>query len=135
MTKLAKVEQTRRKLQIFLLEHGDSYTSERLVRGAKNRFLFREDEDDTEVYESLVRFAKFHGIKLHTKLVDVDNTKEVTSYIEGTDDDGNSTLIRLENDVELKNKSSFLQTLLEQRDIVSMKLLKINNLISIYENN
>ena len=128
------LDEKRDKLQAFLLKYSH-YSEAQFVRGAKNRGLYSDSEDDNDVYSSIVRFSEFHNIKIHTPPLIKEIPVTETEYIEGTDEDGNSILKKLNPDVELQNKHSFIKLLEQQRDVLSTKLLKINNLIKIYEDN
>lgn len=121
----------REKIKSFLLTCSH-YNKSRLIQGAKNRALFSYSEDDNEVYESLKRFAKHHKIPIEQERVEVKKEPEVV-YIEEIDEDGNSSLKKLDSDENLKSTDIFLKELENQRDILSKKLLKINSLINLYK--
>lgn len=124
-------DERRDKIKMFLLEC-NHYDKARLIQGAKNRNLYDIHIDNEEIYSALERFAKFHRIELHVdvpKIVAARTNENL--FIEETDDEGNTTLKKIGNE-EIKNSDEFLKVLEKERDILSKKLLKINNLIQIY---
>lgn len=130
---LTNQEIRRDAIKQYLLEKSH-YNKKRLVLGAKNRGLFGFNQDDNEVYDTLVRFSDYHKIKIHTTPPEIkEKSKEENSYIEEIDENGESKLKKL-NFNENKNNDEFVANLIKQRDILSEKLLKINNLIKTYIN-
>ena len=125
--------ETRRKmLKEYLLAY-NHYEKDRLVRGAQNRGIFYTETSNEEIYDSLVKFAKFHNIKLHVeppKVFVKDPTK--TAFIEEIDKEGNTVLKKLGED-DLQCEESFLKTLEIEAERLSNKLIRINTLIKLYK--
>lgn len=127
------VSERREKLKKYLLEFSH-YDKDRLIRGAKNRGIFGDNQDNEQVYHALCQFSKHHDIKIHTPIPEINVSKQPENvFIEQIDDDGNTSLKKLNDDVDLKDASNFVEVLEKQRDILSNKLLKINGLIKLYK--
>ena len=122
----------RNKIEKFLLECSH-YDKARLIQGCKNRGLFPVHESNEEIYDALVTFSTYNNIKIHTEIPLIKiKDPTINAFIEEIDKEGNTTLVKLNDDEELQSRSSFLITLEKRRDVLSKKLLEINQLIDLY---
>ena len=120
----------RNKIKNMLLVYSH-YDKNQLVNRAKKDGLYAYNLDDDEVYNAIVRFAKFHNIKIHTeKKV---HTTSKNEFIEEIDKDGNSKLKPLKSK-DLIETEIFVQVLEKERDNLSKRILNINKLINLYNN-
>lgn len=126
------VEERREKLKKYLLEC-NHYDKERLIRGSKNRGIFADNQDNEQVYYAIVQFAKHHNIPLHVeppKILIKDPRENV--FVEEIDGDGNTSLKKLGDD-SIRQSIDFKELLEKERNELSKRLLKINELLKLYK--
>lgn len=125
------VEERREKLKKFLLECSH-YDKERLIRGSKNRGIFGDNQDDEQVYHAIKQFASFHKIEIHTPVpeIKIKDSGENT-FIEEVDSEGNVKLKKV-GEEDIKHAADFRAVLEKERDELSKRLLKINELLKLY---
>lgn len=95
-----------------------------VVQKAKEKGIYKYEEDDNEIYCLINAFASFHKLPF--------------GYIEPKKTSTTDILFSMdsENDIEKPNKVEidvFYESLIKQRDSLSKKLLALNRLIETYK--
>lgn len=118
------IEARRQKISAFLVTYSDKDKKD-LVRLARKENLYQKSINDDEIYDSLVRFAKAHDIKIHQEHVRANR-----EFIEKINEEGKSELVDV---LSPKNQKTLVECLKMEREALSQRILDINKLLKHYE--